>query len=263
MLLFHASLRARSDTALSTAEHLSGSLSRRQFGLAAAAALAMPSALQAHQNPTITSKGTYDITVDRVRIDTGDFRKTGVGYNNSQFPTVLRFKEGEEVTINVQNNLNETTSIHWHGLILPFTQDGVPGISFNGIPPGETLPYRFPITQAGTSWFHSHSGFQEPDGASGAIVIEPRGGERVRADRDYVVQLADNHPHSGRKIMRNLKRMPDYYNRSQRTLQPLEKEPRAESLQAALQARGMWGGPRRMAADLADCLLYTTDAAGE
>jgi len=262
MRLFNASFLARSDTALSTSEHLSGSLSRRQFGLAAAAALAMPSALQAHQNPTITSKGTYDITVDRVRIDTGDFRKTGVGYNNSQFPTVLRFKEGEEVTINVKNNLNETTSIHWHGLILPFTQDGVPGISFNGIPPGETFTYRFPITQAGTYWFHSHSGFQEPDGAYGAIVIEPRGGERVRADRDYVVQLADNHPHSGRKIMRNLKRMPDYYNRSQRTLQTLVKDSRADSLQAALQERGMWGRMRMMPTDIEDVQGFTASING-
>ena len=262
MRLFTPSFLARSDTALSTSEHLSGSLSRRQFGLAAAAALAMPSALQAHQNPTITSKGTYDITVDRVRIDTGDFRKTGVGYNNSQFPTVLRFKEGEEVTINVKNNLNETTSIHWHGLILPFTQDGVPGISFNGIPPGETFTYRFPITQAGTYWFHSHSGFQEPDGAYGAIVIEPRGGERVRADRDYVVQLADNHPHSGRKIMRNLKRMPDYYNRSQRTLQTLVKDSRADSLQAALQERGMWGRMRMMPTDIEDVQGFTASING-
>jgi CopA family copper-resistance protein len=191
------------------------------------------------------------------RIDTGDFRKTGVGYNNSQFPTVLRFKEGEEVTINVKNNLNETTSIHWHGLILPFRQDGVPGISFNGIPPGETFTYRFPITQAGTYWFHSHSGFQEPDGAYGAIVIEPRGGERVRADRDYVVQLADNHPHSGKKIMRNLKRMPDYYNRSQRTLQTLIKDSRADSLQAALQERGMWGRMRMMPTDIEDVQGFT------
>ncbi len=257
MRLFNANFLARSDTALSTSEHMSGSLSRRQFGLAAAAALAMPSALQAHQNPKITSKGSYDITVDRVRIDTGDFRKTGVGYNNSQFPTVLRFKEGEEVTINVTNNLNETTSIHWHGLILPFRQDGVPGISFNGIAPGETFTYRFPITQAGTYWFHSHSGFQEPDGAYGAIVIEPRGGEQIRSDRDYVVQLADKHPHSGKKIMRNLKRMPDYYNRSQRTLQTLIKDTRQDSLQAALRERGMWGRMRMMPTDIEDVQGFT------
>ncbi|UMA67440.1 copper resistance system multicopper oxidase (plasmid) [Roseivivax marinus] len=212
----------------------------------------MPTALQAHQTAKITSQGTYDITVDKVRINTGKFKKIGVGYNNSSIPTILRFKEGEEVTINVTNNLKEYTSIHWHGLIVPFRMDGVPGISFNGIAPGETFTYRFPITQAGTYWFHSHSGFQEPDGAYGAIVIEPRGGERVRVNRDYVVQLADKHPHPGHRIMRNLKRMPDYYNRSQRTLQTLIKDARADGLQAALRERGMWGRMRMMPTDIED-----------
>ena len=257
MQLFKAKQCALSDTALSSSEHLAKGLSRRQFGLTAAAALAMPTALRAHGSPKITSKGTYDITVDRVRIDTGNFRKMGVGYNKSQIPTILRFKEGEEVTINVTNNLRESTSIHWHGLILPFQQDGVPGISFNGIAPGETFTYRFPIQQAGTYWFHSHSGFQEPDGAYGAIVIEPRDGERIRTDRDYVVQLADKHPHPGSRIMRNLKRMPDYYNRSQRTLQTLIEDSRQDSLQAALKDRGMWGRMRMMPTDIEDVQGFT------
>lgn len=100
--------------------------------------------------------GEYDISVDRVEIDTGDFVKEGIGYNGASPGPVLRFKEGEEVTINVTNNLDEMTSIHWHGLILPFEQDGVPGISFPGIKPGETFTYKFPIIQAGTYWFHSH-----------------------------------------------------------------------------------------------------------
>ena len=257
MQLFKAKQCALSDTALSSSEHLAKGLSRRQFGLTAAAALAMPTALRAHGSPKITSKGTYDITVDRVRIDTGNFRKMGVGYNKSQIPTILRFKEGEEVTINVTNNLRESTSIHWHGLILPFQQDGVPGISFNGIAPGETFTYRFPIQQAGTYWFHSHSGFQEPDGAYGAIIIEPRDGERIRADRDYVVQLADKHPHPGSRIMRNLKRMPDYYNRSQRTLQTLIEDARQDSLKAALKDRGMWGRMRMMPTDIEDVQGFT------
>ena len=257
MQLFKAKQCALSDTALSSSEHLAKGLSRRQFGLTAAAALAMPTALRAHGSPKITSKGTYDITVDRVRIDTGNFRKMGVGYNKSQIPTILRFKEGEEVTINVTNNLRESTSIHWHGLILPFQQDGVPGISFNGIAPGETFTYRFPIQQAGTYWFHSHSGFQEPDGAYGAIVIEPRDGERIRADRDYVVQLADKHPHPGSRIMRNLKRMPDYYSRSQRTLQTLIEDARQDSLKAALKDRGMWGRMRMMPTDIEDVQGFT------
>ncbi|MBO6519899.1 MAG: multicopper oxidase domain-containing protein [Rhodospirillales bacterium] len=160
------------------------------------------------------SAGEYSLTVDRVTIDTGDFTRKGIGYNGASPGPVLRFKEGEDVVINVTNNLSEQTSIHWHGLILPYEQDGVPGISYPGIAPGETFTYRFPIVQSGTYWFHSHSPFQEPDGAYGAIVIEPKKREPFRFDREYVVQLTDAHPHPGKRIMRNLKMMPDYYNRN-------------------------------------------------
>lgn len=211
----------------------------------AGAALALSAAAAAQA-------GTYDITVDKIRINAGDFRKSGVGYNNSQTPTILRLKEGEEVTLNVTNNLREDTSIHWHGLILPFDQDGVPKISFNGIKPGQTFTYKFPIVQAGTFWFHSHSGFQEPDGAYGAIVIEPKRGETVRANRDYVVQLTDTHPHRGKRIIRNLKMSADYYNRSQRTLQDLIQDSGSMGLKAALEDRKMWGRMRMMPTDIED-----------
>ncbi len=194
----------------------------------------------------------YDITVDRIRIDAGSFKKKGIGYNGSQTPTVLRFKEGEDVTIRVKNNLRQSTSIHWHGLILPYDQDGVPGISFAGIKPGETFTYQFPIEQAGTYWFHSHSGFQEPDGAYGAIVIEPKGGEKVRTDRDYVVQLTDTHPHQGKRIMRNLKMSSDYYNRTQRTVADLVADSRADGFKQAMEERKMWGRMRMMRTDVED-----------
>lgn len=200
----------------------------------------------------MTLAGTYNVSVDKIRIDTGTFKETGIGYNRSQTPTVLRLKEGEQVTINVKNNLRESTSIHWHGLILPFHQDGVPGISYNGIKPGETFTYQFPIEQAGTYWFHSHSGFQEPDGAYGAIVIEPKSGETVRAHRDYVVQLTDKHPHSGDRIFRNLKMSADYYNRSQRTLEDLVRDSRDDGFKQALQNRAMWGKMRMMPTDIED-----------
>ncbi|KKN03805.1 hypothetical protein LCGC14_1104030 [marine sediment metagenome] len=200
---------------------------------------------------------TYDISVDNIRINTGNFVKKGVGYNNSQIPTVLRFKEGENVTINVKNNLRDWTSIHWHGLILSFEQDGVPDISFAGIKPGTTHTYNFPIKQSGTYWFHSHSGFQEPDGAYGAIVIEPKGRDPIRADRDYVVQLTDKHPHSGYKIFRNLKRSADYYNRSQRTLEDLITDSRADGLKATLKERRMWGKMRMTPTDVEDIQGFT------
>ncbi|WP_420418158.1 copper resistance system multicopper oxidase [Pacificispira sp.] len=200
--------------------------------------------------------GEYDLTVDRVTIDTGSFTRQGIGYNGASPGPVLRFKEGEEVTINVTNNLDEPTSIHWHGLILPFEQDGVPGISYDGIAPGETFTYRFPIVQAGTYWFHSHTDFQEPDGAYGAIVIEPKGREPFRFDREYVVQLTDAHPHTGHRIMRNLKMMPDYYNRQQRTFLDFLADSEKDGMQAALADRSAWGDMRMMPTDIEDLQGY-------
>jgi CopA family copper-resistance protein len=207
--------------------------------------------------PVIALAGEYDLTVDRVQIDTGDFVKEGIGYNGESPGPVLRFTEGEEVSINVTNNLDEMTSIHWHGLILPFDQDGVPGISFPGIKPGETFTYNFPIVQNGTYWFHSHSGFQEPDGAFGAIVIEPEGREPFRYDRDYVVQLTDKHPHSGDRIMRNLKMMADYYNRQQLTVGDFAEDASEKGFLATLKDRMMWGDMRMMKVDVEDVQGFT------
>ncbi|MBB5322877.1 copper resistance system multicopper oxidase [Marinobacter oulmenensis] len=207
--------------------------------------------------PALVLAGEYNLTVDRVEIDTGDFVKEGIGYNGKSPGPVLRFKEGEDVRINVTNNLDEATSIHWHGLILPFEQDGVPGISFPGIQPGETFTYEFPITQAGTYWFHSHSGFQEPDGAFGAIVIEPEGREPFRYDREYVIQLTDKHPHSGDRIMRNLKMMPDYYNRQQQTVGEFFSDASSNGLMDTIKDRMAWGDMRMMKADVEDVQGFT------
>jgi FtsP/CotA-like multicopper oxidase with cupredoxin domain len=111
--------------------------------------------------------------------------------NGSLPGPTLRMREGDTVTIRVTNKLREATSIHWHGIILPFQMDGVPGISFAGIQPGETFTYRFTLEQSGTYWYHSHSGFQELTGVYGGLIIEPREGETIRADRDYVMLLSD------------------------------------------------------------------------
>lgn len=207
--------------------------------------------------PLISWAGEYNLTVDRVTIDTGEFRKQGIGYNGASPGPILRFREGEDVTIHVTNNLDEPTSVHWHGLVLPFQMDGVPGLSYPGIAPGETFTYRFPIKQAGTYWFHSHSGFQEPDGAYGAIVIEPQGREPFRYDREYVVQLTDKHPHSGDRIMRNLKTSADYYNRQQQTVGDFWRDSRERGLAATLKDRLMWGDMRMMASDIEDVQGFT------
>ena len=119
--------------------------------------------------PLASMAGVYNLTVDKVMIDTGSFTKEGIGYNGASPGPILRFNEGENVTINVKNNLDDMTSIHWHGLILPYQQDGVPTISYDGIKPGETFTYNFPISQSGTYWFHSHSGFHSPQNRSLAI----------------------------------------------------------------------------------------------
>jgi CopA family copper-resistance protein len=200
---------------------------------------------------------TYNLTVDPVVIDTGSFKRSGIGYNGASPGPVLRFKEGEDVTINVTNNLSASTSIHWHGLILPYKMDGVPTISYDGIEPGESFTYNFPIVQAGTYWFHSHSGFQEPDGAYGAIVIEPKGREPFRYDREYVVQLTDAHPHSGARIMRNLKSMADYYNRKQQTVGEFFKDVEKDGFDATVTDRMNWGDMRMMPTDVEDLQGFT------
>ena len=134
---------------------------------------------------------------------------------------------------------------------------GVPTISYDGIKPGETFTYNFPIAQAGTYWFHSHSGFQEPDGAYGAIIIEPKGREPFRYDREYVVQLTDAHPHSGSRIMRNLKMMPDYYNRQQQTLGDFFSDVKKNGFDATVKDRMDWGEMRMMPADIEDLQGFT------
>ncbi|MDO9223333.1 MAG: copper resistance system multicopper oxidase [Caulobacter sp.] len=131
---------------------------------------------------------------------------------------LIRLKEGQIARIAVTNDLNEDTSIHWHGLILPFQMDGVPGVSFPGIKPGETFVYEFPVQQAGTYWYHSHSGLQEQEGHYGPIVIEPRDADPVAYDREYVIVLSDfafMHPH---EIFRKLKQQAGVFNMQQETV---------------------------------------------
>jgi len=201
--------------------------------------------------------GEYNITIDQVQIRTDNGVKTGVGFNGKSPGETLRFKEGEDVTLNVTNNLSVDSSIHWHGLILPFQMDGVPGITFDGIKPGETFTYKFPIVQSGTYWYHSHSGFQEPDGAYGSIIIDSAKREPFKYDREYVVILTDKHDHSGARIMRNLKTMPDYYNRQQRTLLDLFSDSGKMGAGNALENRSMWGAMRMMPTDIEDVQGYT------
>ncbi len=135
--------------------------------------------------------------------------------------------------------------------------DGVPTVSYAGIELGETFTYKFKVVQSGTYWYHSHSGFQEPDGIYGAIVIEAAKREPFRYDRDYVIQLADPHPDSGARITRNLKMMPDYYNRKQRTLGDFFKAAEKDGLEATVDERMAWGRMRMTPTDVEDVQGFT------
>lgn len=172
---------------------------------------------------------------------------------NGQLPApLLRWREGDEIQINVSNRLDVDTSIHWHGLLLPFQMDGVPGVSFPGIKPGETFRYRFPVRQAGTYWYHSHSGLQEQQGHYGPIIIEPRAADPVQFDREFVIVLSDwtfENPH---RVFAKLKKMADTYNYQQRTLIDFFADAEAEGFDRAAAERLMWGSMRMNATDIAD-----------
>ena len=172
--------------------------------------------------------------------------------NGSLPGPTLRMREGETVTIRVTNRLREAASIHWHGIILPFQMDGVPGISFAGIAPGETFTYRFKLEQSGTYWYHSHSGMQELTGLYGALIVEPRGGERIRADREHVVLLSDWTGSDPMRALHMLKAQGDVFNQNRPVLRDFLRDVRANGLSATLQERDMWNAMRMSPTDLGD-----------
>src|SRR6266702_7316658 len=172
---------------------------------------------------------------------------------NGQLPApLLYWRQGDTVTLRVTNRLPAPTSIHWHGMILPASMDGVPGISFAGIPLGETFTYRFPVTQSGTYWYHSHSRFQEQVGLYGPIVIEARDGERHHADREHVVLLSDWTDTNPEHIYRMLKVQSDYFNYGKRTVADFFADVRKQGFARTVADRRMWGQMRMNDSDLLD-----------
>ena len=171
----------------------------------------------------------------------------GIGVNGTVPAPLIRLREGQNVRLHVENALDEDSSIHWHGLILPFHMDGVPSVSFPGIKPRSTFTYEFPIRQAGTYWYHSHSGLQEQLGHYGPIVIDPAGEDPIRSDREHVVVLSDRsqlHPHV---IFKKLKQQGGYLNYQKQTLAGLlagQDQPPAERL--------AWGKMRMDPTDISD-----------
>jgi CopA family copper-resistance protein len=242
-------------------------LSRRRFvqGLAAGGVLAAtPSWLQAAVSST-TSLGSapvlsgreIDLVIAETPVNFTGVTRMATTINGSIPAPTLRLREGDEVTIRVTNRLPVATSIHWHGILLPYQMDGVPGISFKGIAPGETFIYRFTLRQSGTYWYHSHSGFQEMTGMYGALIIEPRAGERHHTDQDHVVQLSDWTDEDPMHAFSKLKMQSDIYNFSQPTFFDFTRDVSNMGLQAALDKRQMWNQMRMNPTDLADLSAAT------
>lgn len=248
------------------------SLSRRRFvtGLAAGTALmglglsvnAKPSSEAMKKmlaGPTILRGSKFDLTYSPTKVNLTGKERIATAINGSLPAPTLRWKEGDTVTINVTNNMADDTSIHWHGLILPSAQDGVPNISdgFKGIKPGETFQYSFPIKQSGTYWYHSHSGFQEQTGAYGAIVIDPKEPPPYKYDRDYVVMLSDWSDEEPTNIYHKLKKLSHYYNFRERTISDAMKEINESGWDKFWGNRGMWNEMRMSDRDISDVTGYT------
>ncbi|MDO8596145.1 MAG: copper resistance system multicopper oxidase [Sulfuricaulis sp.] len=206
----------------------------------------------------VLSGTEFDLTIAETLVNFTGSPRLATTINGSIPAPTLRWRAGDTVTLRVTNRLAEDSSIHWHGILLPYQMDGVPGISFKGIAPGETFTYRFKVAQTGTYWYHSHSGMQEQTGMYGAIIIDPATGrDPIRADREYVVQFSDWTDEDPMRVFDKLKMQSDYYNFNQPTAVDFFRDVANEGSSAALAKRRMWNQMRMNPTDLADISAYT------
>jgi CopA family copper-resistance protein len=231
---------------------------RRTFitGVAASAfALATPiwakEKIVARQQTKVFSGNHFKLSIDETLVNITGKERIATCINGMLPAPTLVWREGDEVRLDVTNNLKEDSSIHWHGIILPNAMDGVPGLTFDGIKPGQTFRYRFKVRQSGTYWYHSHSGFQEQTGVHGAIVIVPKE-EILDYDREYVVFLSDWSDEDPHTIYRHLKVKPDYYNYNKRTVFDFFEEVKQKGFAKAFKDRKMWNEMRMSDRDLLD-----------
>ena len=199
------------------------------------------------RGPGVLSGENIALTIGRTPIRIDGKEGHAVAINGTVPAPLLRLKEGQTVRLSVTNQLDEMTSIHWHGILVPFQMDGVPGVSFPGIRPGETFVYEYPVKQSGTYWYHSHSGLQEQEGHYGPMVIDPAGEERAPADREHIVVLSDFsflHPH---EIFRRLKQEAGIFNFQRQTLAGLLR-----GKDKTLAERLAWAKMRMDPTDIAD-----------
>ena len=155
----------------------------------------------------------YELTVMEKTIAPAGRSVTALVLNDRIPGPTLRFRVGDTARIRVHNKLSkEKTLLHWHGLLVPNAQDGVPGLNTPAIAPGDFHDYEFELKHAGTYWYHSHVGLQEQRGLYGAIVVEPEVQQGPPVDRDHVVVLSDwtnEHPD---KVMRTLVSGDEWYS---------------------------------------------------
>jgi len=209
-------------------------------------------ALTSPGQPTVLSGTEFDLTIDSMSVDFTGKRRTAMAINGSIPGPLLRWREGDTVTLRVRNRLPHDTSIHWHGILLPANMDGVPGFSFAGIAPDGMYEYRFKVVQSGSYWYHSHSGFQEQLGVYGALIIDPKEPEPFSYDRDYVVFLSDWTDESPARVLAKLKKRSDYYNRGRRTLGDFINDVADNGWSDTVSERWAWAKMNMSPTDLAD-----------
>lgn len=202
--------------------------------------------------PPQLSGSYFNLAIEQTPVNFTGRPSVATTINGSVPGPILRWREGDEVTISVTNRLKEQTSIHWHGIRTPSDMDGVPGLSFPGIAAGETFVYRFPVRQRGTYWYHSHSGFQEQTGHYAPIIIDPKGEDPIKYDREYVVMLSDWTDQNPETVFSNLKQQSDYYNYHQQTVGTFFSDVRNKGLSATISDRLTWGEMNMNPTDLSD-----------
>lgn len=210
--------------------------------------LALLSVTQAFANTT-----EYTLVIDRQTVNLTGNPVSKITVNGGIPGPVLEFTEGDTAVIHVENRLDEPTSVHWHGLLLPPDMDGVPGLGgYEAIPAGERFTYQFDLRQNGTYWYHAHSNTQEQEGHYGALIVHPQGDSPVKADRDYVVLISDFSEETGQEIISNIKKSPHYYNYAQRTVGDFFDDVREQGFPSAWKNASQWGQMRMSPTDLAD-----------
>lgn len=202
--------------------------------------------------PNVLAGTEFDLFIGETPVNITGNPRTAMTINGGIPGPLLRWREGDTVTLRVKNKLKDTTSIHWHGILLPANMDGVPGLSFHGIEPDGMYVYQFKVRQNGTYWYHSHSGFQEQSGVYGPLVIDAKEPEPFQYDRDYVVMLTDWTDEDAVDLMSKLKKQSDYYNYHKRTVGDFIQDVSEKGWGSTVADRKMWAEMKMNPTDLAD-----------